>query len=1293
MKTTYTLRHISLVIAFFLSISCLSSQAQNFQAIPSYSFGSALYYAQGLNNAMYLDTPSQTWYLDVSSTDVYSTTYINVAFENVDDITGIAYFPNLVKLDASYNNLTSVPDLSSLTFLDTLNVSYNYLSYFSNQMPQDLRYLDCSHNEITPTLAPYIGVGPSFSSLTYLDCSYNYVGNLNQQLSNYLKYLDCNNNIIQYLPPLPYTLEYLNCAQNSQNTAYPLSSLPALPSRLRYLDCSQNNIDSLPSFSDSLRYIDVHDNFFIDTIPVLPAVLEYLNCSGDRILSLPPLNAALKQLICHTQTIWDTSALGHHGLVSLPALPSGLMVLDCSENSLDSLPSLPISLDTLWCGDNHINTLPSLPVHLIELSCYSNNLYSLPTLPGSLKLLGCSNNHLSVLPPLSPSLTELDAASNNLTSLSYLPQGIQYLALNQNPNLSCLPRIYQNRLNYFYISGTNIQCMPNRVSGYAGRYDIRPDSLPLCGAASGCEFYYNAAGNVHMDTAASCAMDSIYPGTAVSNMKVQLRQGGNVIEQFYTFGSGGYSFKTPSLSSYTITLDTALLPISILCPQARSRSITLTALDSVKKYESFGMQCTGTDYGIVSMVAGRFRPGLTASMTITSGNMARLLYHTSCGSGTGGTVTTTWDNAVAYAGPAPGALTPSSVIGQTLTYNVANLDALTPGSLSILVAVDSHAVANTYSCFTTTITPSATDVNMANNSLTACVRLVNSWDPNYKEVSTDTIRDNAGDWLTYTIHFQNTGNDTAYLVVLKDTLSQYLNAASFQYLASSHPAVVQLEGGAMTFTFPHINLVDSATNPPLSEGWIQYRVRANAGLPNGTAINNTAYIYFDLNPAVVTNTATTAVQLATCVDGDIYDSTTICQGDTFVYGGMTMTTTGFYYNLMQNATGCDTTYHIWLTVLPAVHTTLYDTICPGASVSFGGHQLTAAGTYSDTLASAGGCDSIISLTLTVRPVNYLLIADTICSGEKYIYLHDTLTTSDSAIYIFHNAYGCDSFVQLILTVRPSLQTMLYDTICAGSSYAFAGHQLTAAGTYSDTLASAGGCDSIISLTLTVRPVNYLLIADTICSGEKYIYLHDTLTTSDSAIYIFHNAYGCDSFVQLILTVRPIPVVHFTFDSLLRDNGLDSTGHSAVICFDPSMIFTMKGGTPEGGHYSGVGIINDTMYINLIRHNDTIVYTYTDGTGCTGRDTCYLDYRICEGINDIPAKNSIHLYPDPNTGIFTLQTERSYGLSYRVYDVLGKEVIQSTITADTQPIRLPDVAEGVYTISVDGARPLRFVVVR
>jgi hypothetical protein len=162
----------------------------------------------------------------------------------------------------------------------------------------------------------------------------------------------------------------------------------------------------------------------------------------------------------------------------------------------------------------------------------------------------------------------------------------------------------------FYIANTQITCLPNRVVMDSNYYncDIKPDTMALCTASSGCDFYYNIAGTVHYDTATTCTLDSLYPSAPITNMKVQLRQNGQVIQQFYTFGSGGYSFRTPSLSSYTVTVDTSLLPLAVTCPQSGVRSVSLSPTDTVEKGKSFGMQCASAELACTaSMVAASAR--------------------------------------------------------------------------------------------------------------------------------------------------------------------------------------------------------------------------------------------------------------------------------------------------------------------------------------------------------------------------------------------------------------------------------------------------------------------------------------------------------------------------------------------------------------------------------------------------------------------------------------------------------------------------------------------------------------
>lgn len=131
-----------------------------------------------------------------------------------------------------------------------------------------------------------------------------------------------------------------------------------------------------------------------------------------------------------------------------------------------------------------------------------------------------------------------------------------------------------------------------------------------------------------------------------------------------------------------------------------------------------------------------------------------------------------------------------------------------------------------------------------------------SYDPNDKLVSPsrefgDIYR---GEKLKYTIRFQNTGNDTAFNVRIVDSLSRQLDLSTLKILGSSHAMEWHLDdAGQMTFFFDDIYLPDSATNDMESQGFLDYEVYPKTTMSFGERIQTKAFIFFDKNPAIVTN--------------------------------------------------------------------------------------------------------------------------------------------------------------------------------------------------------------------------------------------------------------------------------------------------------------------------------------------------------------------------------------------------------------------------------------------------------
>ena len=140
-----------------------------------------------------------------------------------------------------------------------------------------------------------------------------------------------------------------------------------------------------------------------------------------------------------------------------------------------------------------------------------------------------------------------------------------------------------------------------------------------------------------------------------------------------------------------------------------------------------------------------------------------------------------------------------------------------------------------------------------------CQENIGSFDPNDKTAFPNGYDEphliERGTAIEYKIRFQNTGTDTAFQVVLLDTLSAHLDPETVRPGAGSHPYSFELiEGDVLRFTFAGIMLPDSNANEAASHGFVQFSVQQKPGLPLGTVIENSAGIYFDFNDPVTTNT-------------------------------------------------------------------------------------------------------------------------------------------------------------------------------------------------------------------------------------------------------------------------------------------------------------------------------------------------------------------------------------------------------------------------------------------------------
>jgi len=588
-------------------------------------------------------------------------------------------------------------------------------------------------------------------------------------------------------------------------------------------------------------------------------------------------------------------------------------------------------------------------------------------------------------------------------------------------------------------------------------------------------------------------------------------------------------------------------------------------------------------------------------------------------------------------------ITPDSISGQNLYWHYdslfyfaneqINLQALMPDFNSIGEILTSYLTVSV-------LDSTGAQVLLLSDSLNE--GLLCAYDPNDKiadPMGIDSLGyiSNSIEFLEYTVRFQNTGNDTAATVIIKDQLDTNLEWNTLTLLASSHTFQTDVDqNGEITFKFENISLPDSGADFLGSQGFIKYKIDIKTGLIPGTSIFNTAHIYFDQNPAVITNTKINTIYDCTEFIPNTISNLNACQNDTIsgfasddlstteftwdisnVYNSVGVnfswladTAGTFYLTLSATNSTCNKDTTIVLNVNPAFISNQNDTICQGDSLSIYGIYQSVSGVYYDSLQTINGCDSLFSTTLLINPVFSYNQNDSICPEDSIlvygIYQNIAGTYYDS----LQTINGCDSILSTTLTINPVFSSNQNDAICQGDSILLYGSYQNTAGIYYDSLQTINGCDSILSTTLSVNPIFSSNQNDAICQGDSLLIYGSYQNTS--AIYYdsLQTINGCDSIFSTTLNVNPIfssnqnnsicqgdsvllygiyqNTAGIYYDSLQTINGCDSIfsttltintlPSASLASFNPDTLcdnasaVALPTGSPTGGNYSGNGVI-------------------------------------------------------------------------------------------------------------------------
>ncbi|HYF29924.1 MAG TPA: T9SS type A sorting domain-containing protein [Chitinophagaceae bacterium] len=271
---------------------------------------------------------------------------------------------------------------------------------------------------------------------------------------------------------------------------------------------------------------------------------------------------------------------------------------------------------------------------------------------------------------------------------------------------------------------------------------------------------------------------------------------------------------------------------------------------------TFALQPLGgqRDYRAQLLSTTPFRPGFDATYKLQVVNVGTdtLINRT---------VTLTKDSRLQFLSSAP---TQTSIAANDISWNIPYLGPLDTVNITIhmrlsaLTPLSAHITSKA-------VVDTTGDLNKANNTSISHAIVSGGYDPNDKRESTGdnfSLQDVFdGKHINYTIRFQNTGNDTAFNIFIRDTLDAKLDWTTMEMVSSSHPYRLTItDGNKLEWTFSNIHLVDSVHNEPASHGYISYSIKPISTLAAGDIIQNSASIYFDFNLPVKTNTVLTVIK-------------------------------------------------------------------------------------------------------------------------------------------------------------------------------------------------------------------------------------------------------------------------------------------------------------------------------------------------------------------------------------------------------------------------------------------------
>jgi len=377
--------------------------------------------------------------------------------------------------------------------------------------------------------------------------------------------------------------------------------------------------------------------------------------------------------------------------------------------------------------------------------------------------------------------------------------------------------------------------------------------------------------------------------------------------------------------------------------------------------------------------------------------------------------------------------------------------------------------------------------------------------------------------------------------------------------------------------------------------------------------------------------------LSTC---DTYSTPSIsaCETYTSPSGLYTWTTSDTYNDTIPNTALCDSIITIDLTIYQPDAVSASASICTGQTYTFGTQTLddTDAGVHTEVFSNMNTCDSTVTLTLSVVTGYTESATATICEGETYVFGTQNLTSEAGNPYTesFTSIGGCDSTVTLTLTVNSRTYETITLTECDSYISPSGNYTWTASNTYNDTIPNAMMCDSVITINLTINSSSSASITESVCGS--YDFLGTTLNASGIYVDTISNSMMCDSIITLTLDVTPIPNAPNTSadssyceNDVLADMSATSASNFGELIIAGIADGPLPGGLPKAVEFYAIQDISDLSVFGF--------GSASNGGGTDGEEFTFPSISLTAGDHYFVSMDSVNFnsfygfYPNTTEG--------------------------------------------------------------